>query len=85
MAVLFGLFTIATAACVAAMCRIGGTIGAVIVAWSLDKLRPARVIGAACLAARSVRARARVAGPAAAAADAADAAAAERPCAIRVA
>lgn len=41
---------ISTAANVTAMFQIGGTIGAVIVGWAMDKLRPARVISAAYLA-----------------------------------
>ncbi|KQP49550.1 MFS transporter [Pseudorhodoferax sp. Leaf274] len=42
--------TIATAANVTAMFQIGGTIGAVVVGWAMDRVRPARVIGAAYLA-----------------------------------
>ena len=41
---------IATAANVTAMFQIGGTIGAVIVGWAMDKARPARVISVAYLA-----------------------------------
>ena len=40
----------ATAANVTAMFQIGGTIGAVVVGWAMDRTRPARVIGAAYLA-----------------------------------
>jgi MFS transporter, AAHS family, 4-hydroxybenzoate transporter len=42
--------TVTTAANVTAMFQIGGTIGAVVVGWIMDKVRPARVIGAAYLA-----------------------------------
>ena len=41
---------ITTAANVTAMFQIGGTIGAVIVGWAMDKARPARVISVAYLA-----------------------------------
>lgn len=41
---------ITTAANVTAMFQIGGTIGAVLVGWIMDKTRPARVISAAYLA-----------------------------------
>jgi MFS transporter, AAHS family, 4-hydroxybenzoate transporter len=40
---------IATAANVTAMFQIGGTIGAIIVGWAMDRARPALVIGAAYL------------------------------------
>ena len=40
---------IATAANVTAMFQIGGTVGAVIVGWAMDRTRPALVIGAAYL------------------------------------
>ena len=40
---------IATAANVTAMFQIGGTIGAIVVGWAMDKARPAFVIGAAYL------------------------------------
>jgi AAHS family 4-hydroxybenzoate transporter-like MFS transporter len=40
---------ITSAANVTAMFQIGGTIGAVLVGWTMDKLRPARVISAAYL------------------------------------
>jgi MFS transporter, AAHS family, 4-hydroxybenzoate transporter len=42
--------SIETAANVTAMFQIGGTIGAVIVGWVMDRARPANVIGAACFA-----------------------------------
>ena len=42
--------TIATAANVTAMFQLGGTIGAVVVGWAMDRVRPARVIGMAYLA-----------------------------------
>ena len=42
---------ITTAANVTAMFQIGGTIGAVLVGWSMDRARPARVIAAAYLSA----------------------------------
>lgn len=41
--------SIATAANVTAMFQIGGTIGAIVVGWAMDKARPAPVIGAAYL------------------------------------
>jgi MFS transporter, AAHS family, 4-hydroxybenzoate transporter len=41
--------SISTAANVTAMFQIGGTIGAVIVGWAMDKTRPSLVIGAAYL------------------------------------
>jgi MFS transporter, AAHS family, 4-hydroxybenzoate transporter len=41
--------TIETAANVTAMFQIGGTIGAIIVGWAMDRARPAFVIGAAYL------------------------------------
>jgi AAHS family 4-hydroxybenzoate transporter-like MFS transporter len=41
--------SIATAANVTAMFQIGGTIGAIIVGWAMDRARPALVIGAAYL------------------------------------
>ena len=41
--------SIATAANVTAMFQIGGTVGAVVVGWTMDKARPAFVIGAAYL------------------------------------
>ncbi|HMR31001.1 MAG TPA: MFS transporter [Geminicoccaceae bacterium] len=41
--------SITTAANVTAMFQIGGTIGAVIVGWAMDRVRPAPVIGAAYL------------------------------------
>jgi AAHS family 4-hydroxybenzoate transporter-like MFS transporter len=41
--------SIATAANVTAMFQIGGTIGAVIVGWAMDRTRPARVISTAYL------------------------------------
>lgn len=41
--------SIATAANVTAMFQIGGTVGAVVVGWAMDKARPAFVIGAAYL------------------------------------
>ncbi len=40
---------ISTAANVTAMFQIGGTIGAILVGWAMDKARPATVIGAAYL------------------------------------
>ena len=40
---------IATAANVTAMFQIGGTVGAIVVGWAMDKARPALVIGAAYL------------------------------------
>jgi AAHS family 4-hydroxybenzoate transporter-like MFS transporter len=40
---------IATAANVTAMFQVGGTIGAIIVGWAMDRTRPALVIGAAYL------------------------------------
>ena len=42
--------SIATAANVTALFQIGGTIGAIIVGWAMDRARPALVIGAAYLA-----------------------------------
>lgn len=42
--------TIATAATVTAMFQVGGTIGAVLIGWSMDRGHPSRVIGAAYLA-----------------------------------
>ena len=41
--------SISTAANVTAMFQIGGTIGAIIVGWAMDRARPAFVIGAAYL------------------------------------
>jgi MFS transporter, AAHS family, 4-hydroxybenzoate transporter len=41
--------SISTAANVTAMFQIGGTIGAILVGWAMDKSRPAFVIGAAYL------------------------------------
>ena len=41
---------IATAAIVTAMFQVGGTIGAILVGWAMDKSRPARVIAAAYVA-----------------------------------
>ena len=41
--------SIATAANVTALFQIGGTVGAVVVGWAMDKARPAFVIGAAYL------------------------------------
>ena len=41
--------SIATAANVTAMFQIGGTVGAIVVGWAMDKARPAFVIGAAYL------------------------------------
>lgn len=41
---------ITTAANITAMFQIGGTIGAIIVGWAMDRMRPATVIGAAYLA-----------------------------------
>lgn len=42
--------TITAAANITAMFQIGGTLGAVVVGWAMDRLRPARVIAAAYLA-----------------------------------